>query len=153
MAVHTRRKKSATSMLLLIHLYYYLIKTVLKLFPNLEGIPMPSSSSNKSEKIKQGKAVSVYCYIFWPAFGCCAPQKLVEIFIFSIYCAKKLKKWEKSRKFEAKFIKKHIFFNLHQNAGRGLFFNQTLSIYSKYPKMPHYYSVSFLHHNQKNYFI
>ena len=27
-----------------------------------------------------------YCYIFWPAFGCWAPQTLVEIVIFSVKC-------------------------------------------------------------------
>ena len=32
------------------------------------------------------------CCIFWPAFGCCIPQTLVEIVIFSIFCAKNLKK-------------------------------------------------------------
>ena len=31
------------------------------------------------------------CCIFRPAFGCCAPQMLVEIVIFSIFCADKLK--------------------------------------------------------------
>ena len=35
------------------------------------------------------------CCIFWPAFGCCASQMLVEIVIFSIFCAKKLKKRKK----------------------------------------------------------
>ena len=30
------------------------------------------------------------CSIFRPAFVCCAPQMLVEILIFSIFCAKKL---------------------------------------------------------------
>ena len=40
------------------------------------------------------KKDSVYqnCCIFWPAFGCCAPQMLVEIVIFSIFYAKTLKK-------------------------------------------------------------
>ena len=37
------------------------------------------------------------CYIFQPAFGCCTPQTLVKIFIFSIFCAKKLKKCQKSK--------------------------------------------------------
>ena len=34
------------------------------------------------------------CCIFWPAFGCCACQRLVQIVIFSIFCAKNLKKQE-----------------------------------------------------------
>ena len=35
----------------------------------------------------------------------CAPPKLVKIFIFS----KKAEKWEKSKKFAVKFMKKHVF--------------------------------------------
>ena len=30
------------------------------------------------------------CCIFPPAFGCCAPQRLVKIVIFSVFYAKKL---------------------------------------------------------------
>ena len=42
------------------------------------------------------------CCIFWPAFECCAPKILVEIFIFSMFV---LKSWKnaKSNKFGAKF--------------------------------------------------
>ena len=35
---------------------------------------------------------SPVCCIFRPAFGCCARQTLVEIVIFSVFCAKKCKK-------------------------------------------------------------
>ena len=35
-----------------------------------------------------------YCCIFQPAYGCCALQTLVEIVIFSVFCAKNLKKQE-----------------------------------------------------------
>ena len=35
------------------------------------------------------------CFIFWLAFGCCAPQILVKIVIFRVFCAKKLKKRKK----------------------------------------------------------
>ena len=35
---------------------------------------------------------NVECCIFGPAFGCCAPQTPVEIVIFSVFCAEKLKK-------------------------------------------------------------
>ena len=39
------------------------------------------------------------CFIFWPAFGCCAPQMLVKTIIFSIFSAKMRKKQEICRKF------------------------------------------------------
>ena len=48
------------------------------------------------------------CCIFWPAFGCCTPQTLVEIVIFSIFC----KKAEKHKKVT----------NLQQNLAKKLFF-------------------------------
>ena len=35
------------------------------------------------------------CCIFWPAFGCCALQTLIEIVIFNVFSAKKLKKARK----------------------------------------------------------
>ena len=47
----------------------------------------------------------IWC-IFWPAFGCCAPQTLVEIVIFSVLCSKKLKK---ARNLEKIFAKNKIF--------------------------------------------
>ena len=50
------------------------------------------------------------CCIFRPAFGCCTPQTLVEIVIFSIFCAKNLKKCKKRNKFGEKFGKKTGFF-------------------------------------------
>ena len=37
------------------------------------------------------------CRIFRPAFGCCTLQTLVEIVIFSVFAAKKLKKQEKEK--------------------------------------------------------
>ena len=46
--------------------------------------------------------ISHHCCIFWQAFGCCALQALVEILIFSIFCAKKQKKMQKVNKFGAK---------------------------------------------------
>ena len=60
----------------------------------------------------------VHCCIFRPVFGCCAPQTLVEIVSIGIFCAKKLKKFQKINKFVAEFSKKMSFLNLHQNAGR-----------------------------------
>ena len=38
------------------------------------------------------KVVNILCCIFWQA--CCAPQTLIEIVIFSVFCAKKQKKQE-----------------------------------------------------------
>ena len=46
-----------------------------------------------------------------------APQTLVEIVIFSIFCAKKLKKRKKRSKFGVKLTKKIDFFSQHPNAG------------------------------------
>ena len=46
------------------------------------------------------------CCIFRPAFGCSALQMLVEIVIFSIFCAKNIK----SKKFAVNFCKKKVFF-------------------------------------------
>ena len=45
----------------------------------------------------------VHCYIFRPAFGCCALQILVEILNFNISNATKLKK-ENSKKYFNKFL-------------------------------------------------
>ena len=38
------------------------------------------------------------CCIFWPAFGCCALQTLVDIFILMFFTSKSLKKLEKQKK-------------------------------------------------------
>ena len=38
--------------------------------------------------------LSLSCSIFQPGFGCCALQTLVELVIFCVFCAKKLKKQE-----------------------------------------------------------
>ena len=54
------------------------------------------------------------CCIFWPAFGCCPLQTLVETVIFSIFNDKKLKKAKNFRK----ILQKSCFLSLHQNAGR-----------------------------------
>ena len=48
----------------------------------------------------------VGCCIFRPAFGCCAPQKLVEIFIFS----KKAEKMRKKQEICSKIYQKTRFF-------------------------------------------
>ena len=56
------------------------------------------------------------CCIFQPAFGCCAPQMLVKKVIFSVFTHFFLKK-------ARNFFKKHVFWSLHQNAGR-LFYSQ-----------------------------
>ena len=37
------------------------------------------------------------CFIFQPAFGCCALQMRVEICFFNVFCAKKQKKEEKQK--------------------------------------------------------
>ena len=55
----------------------------------------------------------LYCCIFWPAFGCYAPQTLVEIVVFNVFCAKYLKNHKKY-----KFGKKTFFLSLHQKACR-----------------------------------
>ena len=68
------------------------------------------------------------CCIFWPVFGCCTPQTLVEIFIFSIFCAKKLK-MQKRKKFAAKFSKITWFLSLHQNAGQ-MFYSRIKQVFS-----------------------
>ena len=49
------------------------------------------------------------CWIFLTAFGCDTLQRLVEIFVFNIFNAKKLKKEKKRKKFAAKFYKKRFF--------------------------------------------
>ena len=49
------------------------------------------------------------CCIFPPAFGCCAPQTLVEIVIFSIFYAKKLKKRKKVTILLQNLAKKWVF--------------------------------------------
>ena len=56
------------------------------------------------------------CCIFWPAFWCCTPQTLVKIFIFSIFCVKKLKKFKKITNLVQNLVKNQ-FLSLHQNAG------------------------------------
>ena len=48
------------------------------------------------------ETIIIDCCIFLPAFGCCAPQTLVEICIFNIFNDKKLNKGEKSKKFNKK---------------------------------------------------
>ena len=57
----------------------------------------------------------IFC-IFWPAFGCCPCQTLVEICVFNVFCAQKLKN-VKSKKFAAKSCQKAGLLSLHQNAG------------------------------------
>ena len=49
------------------------------------------------------------CCIFWPVFGCCALQMLVEICFFNKCCCLKAEKRKKSKKFAAKFSKKMFF--------------------------------------------
>ena len=62
----------------------------------------------------KGTSAVYICCIFWPEFGCCTPQMLVEV-IFSVFCAKKLKKQEIcSKKFAAR--------NLQQNFAKTCFF-------------------------------
>ena len=55
------------------------------------------------------------------AFGCCAPQTLVKIFIFSIFCAKNMNKRKKVTNLEQNLAKKNL--SLHQNAGQ-VFYSQ-----------------------------
>ena len=50
------------------------------------------SDVNLTNKLAITKLETIVCCIFQPVFGCCAPQALVEIVIFSIFYAKKLKK-------------------------------------------------------------
>ena len=57
------------------------------------------------------------CWIFWPAFGCCKLQMLVEICFFTFFA---LKMWQrkKSKKIELK-LKKKFFLSLHRSANWG----------------------------------
>ena len=59
------------------------------------------------------------CGIFQKAFGCCKTPNAGQKMIIQFYCAKKLKKEEKSKKIEAKFSKKK--FNFAPNAGQGFY--------------------------------
>ena len=70
------------------------------------------AEGKKINSIRLGKTIHTMkcllirnCCIFWPAFGCCALQTLVEMAFFSIYCAKKLKK---ARNLQQNYAK-HIF--------------------------------------------
>ena len=60
------------------------------------------------------------CCIFQPVFGCCALQIIVEIWVFNIFCAKKLKKEEKAQKSRQNWAKL-FFFDLHPKAGWGFY--------------------------------
>ena len=84
--------------------------------------------SRKNDIANRHLSRKVLCCIFQPAFGCCALETLVEIVIFSIFCAKKAKK---SKKFEAKFCKKHVFLGLHQNAGGPFSIGEKTYCYNK----------------------
>ena len=66
------------------------------------------------------------CCIFRPKFGCCAPQMLVKIVIFSVFSAKKLKK---ARNLQQIFAKDMFFLSLHPNAGR-LFYSPKNELFS-----------------------
>ena len=55
------------------------------------------------------KYISVVCCIFPPAFGCYAPQTLVEICIFNVFPAKKRRKCKKATNFWQNFAKICVF--------------------------------------------
>ena len=57
----------------------------------------------------KANSIKMACCIIWPAFGCCAPQTLVEICFFNVFCAKKLKKGKKSKRIDSKFSKNMFF--------------------------------------------
>ena len=58
--------------------------------------------------------VSVICCIFWPPFGCCALQNAVKIWLFNVFCAKKLNKGRNSSKKLTQHLAKKGFLSLHQ---------------------------------------
>ena len=51
----------------------------------------------------------VVCCIFWQAFGYCATQALVKIFIFSVFCAEMLNKCKKITNLVRNWTKKMFF--------------------------------------------
>ena len=67
--------------------------------PILSGL-----DENRSQASTERAAIN--CCIYQPAFGCCALLTLVEIVIFSVFYAKKLKK---ARNLQQIFAKKHVF--------------------------------------------
>ena len=58
-------------------------------------------SETEYKHISSGTQANTCC-IFLPAFGCCELQTLVEMTIFSVFCAKNLKKHEICSKFQQK---------------------------------------------------
>ena len=75
------------------------------------------------------------CCIFWPAFGCCAPQMLVKIFVFY---GKKLKKRRKRQEICTKLFQEMDFLSLHQNTGQNILHPVlVLYLYSWYPNIRH----------------
>ena len=62
----------------------------------------------------------IICCIFWPAFGCCACQMLVEIVIFSVFAAKNFKKVKFSSHFTFHWASKNacLHFILNYDSGR-----------------------------------
>ena len=58
--------------------------------------------------------------------------------LFHRFCAKKPKK---SKKFEAKFCKKHIFFSLHQKAGWLVFLEKQALFWGEWNSQPAYWCI------------
>ena len=80
---------------------------------SLQTTTSPVLSSVKMENFNS-QILGANCWIFGPAFGCSAPQMLVEIVNQHFFC----KKAQKCKKLAANFCKKHVFLSLHPNAGR-----------------------------------
>ena len=53
---------------------------------------------------------------FSTSIGCCASPTLVNIVIFSIFCAKELKKWKKVTILVQNLAKKRVFFIIVQGS-------------------------------------
>ena len=82
---------------------------------------------NTSFNVTYCRSLSVKPFVvyFDQFLGAAHPKSWLK----SSFSAKKAEKREKSKKFAAKFIKKHVFLSLHQNAGL-LFYSQKNELFS-----------------------
>ena len=87
------------------------------------------------------------CCIFRPAFGCCAPLRLVEIFLFSIFCAKKLKKFKKVtcwQKMCTPYVLHPVIVCFQMNYGLLLYFYDSQGYYGQREKKGEKYEGDYL---------
>ena len=66
------------------------------------------SRSFDGKSCKNSKKVISVCFLFRPAFGCCALQTLVEVLILNVFCAEKLKKCKKVRNLQQNSVKNGV---------------------------------------------